>query len=117
MKKDKKSTILLVLLTLSLCFNIYLLLNLNKDSDETTNKIIERYLEESPGTEDYTLIKTTLENFSKDTNHVVVSESGQDVTKKHEVKLLDFYKNQDYKAAKDYILKENISIGYSDDSR
>ncbi|MDU4671356.1 MAG: hypothetical protein E6Y30_04725 [Finegoldia magna] len=47
---------------------------------------------------------------------MVLTQDGKDVTKQHEDKLLEFNKNQDYKAAKEYVLNENISIGYSDDN-
>ncbi len=80
---------------------------------ETNNKIVEKYFK-SDEKQDTTLIQNSLEKFAKDKNHLVLTEDGQDVTAQHEKKLLEFNDNHDYKAAKEYVLKEDISIGYSD---
>lgn len=116
MKNDKKFTIMAILFAVSLVCNAYFLTNMTKADDAETHRIIERYVQENPEKEDDTLIKATLEKFAKDEKHSVLTQDGQDVTKQHEDKLLEFNKNHDYKAAKEYVLKENISIGYSDDN-
>lgn len=115
MKNDKKFTIVAILFAISLVCNAYFLTNMTKADGAETHRIIERYVQENPEKEDDTLIKSALEKFAKDEKHSVLTQDGQDVTKQHEDKLLEFNKNQDYKAAKEYVLKENISIGYSDD--
>ncbi len=90
MKNDKKFTIVAILFAISLVCNAYFLTNMTKADDTDTH--------------------------SKDEKHLVLTQDGKDVTKQHEDKLLEFNKNKDYKAAKEYVLNENISIGYSDDN-
>ena len=116
MENDKKFTIVAILFAVSLVCNAYFLTNMTKADDAETHRIIERYVQENPEKEDDTLIKSALEKFAKDEKHSVLTQDGQDVTKQHEDKLLEFNKNHDYKAAKEYVLNENISIGYSDDN-
>lgn len=116
MKNDKKFTIVAILFAISLVCNAYFLTNMTKADDAVTHRIIERYVKENPEKEDDTVIKSALEKFAKDEKHLVLTQDGKDVTKEHEDKLLEFNKDQDYKAAKEYVLNENISIGYSDDN-
>ncbi|MDY6065876.1 MAG: hypothetical protein SPI59_06065 [Finegoldia sp.] len=116
MKKDKKFIILAVLFAISLGFNVYFLSKITNTNYIKSDKVIERYLLEDPEKEDYTLIKNTLEKFAKDENHLVLTNSGKDVTDEYEDKLFEFYKNKDYKGAKEYVLKEGISIAYSEET-
>ena len=106
MKNDKRFTIVAILFAISLVCNAYFLTNMTKADHADTHRIIERYVKENPEKEDDTVIKSALEKFAKDEKHLVLTQDGKDVTKQHE----------DYKAAKEYVLNENISIGYSDDN-
>lgn len=110
MNNDKKK-ILVVLLIISLLLNCFLAFKLFKNgnyNNASNEKMVEDYVNKQP-TDDSTL-KEYLSLLAEDNNTKILNKENEDVTDDYKDKLLEFYNNEDFKGAREFMLEKNLSI-------